>query len=112
MTTVEQLSLDSAPVVEPPMPARPRTVDERYAAWVKANPGILDEIAKTARQLRGKGHRPSVNRCFEEMRERVHTVGDEFVMNNTYRAPAARDVMDRCPDLAGVFETRRRKAAR
>lgn len=104
--TVEQLSLDSAPVVEPP---RPPSLDDRYRAWLAANPSILTEIAKTARQLRDKGKRLSINRCFEEMRERVHTVGGEFVMNNSFRAPAARDVMVRFSDLAGVFETRRRK---
>lgn len=110
--TAEQLTLDSAPVVDPPVPPRPLSLDDRYRRWVEDNPHVLDEIADTARQLSDRGKRLSINRCFEEMRERVHTVGDEFVMNNSYRAPAARDVMARHADLAGVFETRRRKASR
>lgn len=109
--SVEQLSLDSAPVV-PRVPPRPLTVEERYERWIAANPHVIGAVADTARQLRGQGRRVSINRCFEEMRERIHTVGDEYVLNNSFRPLVARAVMDRFEDLAGVFETRRRKGGR
>jgi hypothetical protein len=37
----------------------------------------------------------------------LSTRGDEFKLNNDYRAPYARLIMRREPDLDGLFETRR-----
>ncbi|HEY5316508.1 MAG TPA: hypothetical protein VIJ20_00910 [Solirubrobacteraceae bacterium] len=36
----------------------------------------------------------------------LKTEGDPFKLNNDYRAPYARMMMEREPDLAGLFETR------
>lgn len=104
--TAEQLTLDAAPdVTGSSVPS----LDDRYRIWLADNPTVLDEIAATARQLRTAGKRVSINRCFEEMRERVHTVGDKYVLNNSYRALAARDVMGHYPDLNGMFRLRERR---
>lgn len=105
--TVEQLSLDAQPTVK--MPARPETLDQRYARWLRENPGMLDEIARTTRELRAvTGRAPTIAKVWEELRDRVWTTGEPFRWDNSLRALAARDVMDRYPDLAGVFRLRRR----
>lgn len=87
-------------------------LDVRYADWLADHPGIIDVLADTARQLVAKGKRPTMNRCFEECRERVHTVGDEYAMNNSFRSFASRDVMELHPDLDGLFRIRKSKADR
>lgn len=87
----EQLTMQlrpASPVVRSKLP-----LDERYRLWIADNPTILDEFAATARQLIDAGKRCSINRIFEECRERVHTVGDEYVLNNSFRAFAARDLI-------------------
>jgi hypothetical protein len=41
------------------------------------------------------------------MRDRVHTTGSVYRMNNTWRAPAARHVIRLHPEFAAIIETRR-----
>lgn len=57
--------------------------------------------------------RLSINMLFEVMRyhRKLQTAGDDYLLNNDYRALYARMLMEREPELAGLFETRRRKAA-
>jgi hypothetical protein len=102
--TAEQLALDHAPVkvVRHKLPP-----EEQWRLTVADNPWLPAELAATARQLLDLGKRVSINRVFEECRERVHTVGDEFALNNTIRAAASRHLMAHYADLAGVFETRK-----
>ena len=87
-------------------------LDVRYRDWIAENPHVLGVLADTARQLRDQGARVSISRVFEEVRERVRTRGDEYQLNNSFRAFTARDLMDRYPDLDGLFRTRRSKADR
>lgn len=86
------------------------TPQEQWDAALAANPWLLGEVVRTLRQLWDAGKRPSMNRCWEEMRERVHTTGSEYRMDNTWRAPAARHVIRTHPEFAGVIEARRSRA--
>lgn len=102
---IEQLTLDCAPeLVTTP---RRGTPEEQWEAAVAANPWLVGEVVRTLRQLVDAGKRPTMNRCWEEMRDRVHTTGSEYRMNNTWRAPAARHVIRLHPEFATVIETRR-----
>jgi hypothetical protein len=83
--------------------------EERWRAFLSENPHIPGEIAATARQLRDLGVRVSINRVFEEMRERVRTVGSTYRLDNSLRAPAARYVMRLYPDLDGAFRLREQR---
>lgn len=105
----EQLTLDSAPVVD----VARSPLEARYRHWLAANPWVLDEVARTTRQLiAATGTHPTIAQVWEELRHRHHTAGDTYRFNNSWRAFASRDVMDRHPDLAGVFRVRRSKADR
>lgn len=99
----DQLTLDGA-VAE--IDRRKLPPAEQWHLFKGDNPHVLPEIRCTAVQLLDAGRRCSINRVFEEMRERVHTIGDEYRLNNSFRAPAARDAMATYPELADVFETR------
>jgi hypothetical protein len=102
---IEQLTFESQP--ELVHTVRRGTPQEQWDAAVAANPWLVGEVVRTLRQLVDAGKRPSLNRAFEEMRERVHTTGSEYRMNNTWRAPAARHVIRLHPEFATVIETRR-----
>lgn len=108
---VEQLTLESAPVVHVDRAKPPRTPDEKWAAFLAANPHVLDQLADAARQLSKGGKRVSINRVFEELRERIHTTGDTWRLNNTYRRPAAEALIARWPaEFADLFELRKRRS--
>lgn len=105
--TAEQLALDAQPTVA--HDGRRPPLDVRYRDWLAANPAALAEVARTTRDLAATtGRRPTIARVWEELRDRVHTTGQPFRWDNSYRALAARDVMELYPDLAGVFRLRRR----
>lgn len=102
----EQLTLDAAPEVDHD-PGRSPSLQERFDTWLADNPHVFAEVVRVARHFRDAGDRVSINRVFEELRERLVTVGDRYRLNQDWRAPMARLVMDRCPDLDGYFATRR-----
>ena len=59
--------------------------------------------------MRDRGiRRTGIAAIFERLRwlYRLQTQGEEYRLNNTFRAYYARMVMERCPDLAGFFEVR------
>ena len=82
------------------------------AAWEEckeAQPGLLPELARLARELKAMGrNRYSINGLFEILRwETRHTTGDlQLKINNNHRAFAARDLMQLYPDLEGFFALR------
>lgn len=80
--------------------------DELYGLFVAEHPAFLAAVASTARQLEAKGRRLSINLVFEEMRQRVHTEGDIYALNNTMRAPTTRALVKAYPEFEGKFRTR------
>lgn len=100
-----QLTLDDATAV--PVDRRKLPPAQRWELFAADNPAAVAEVVSTARQLRDSGLRVSIARVWEELRERVHTVGEEYRLDNSLRAPAARALMATYPDLDGVFQTRR-----
>lgn len=88
------------------------TIQERFDAWLAANPDVYTEIVRLARQAKDAGR----NRCgMKELWEvarwhlKLKTRGDERRLNNDFCAPAVRLIQEREPDLAHLFETRRRR---
>lgn len=82
----------------------------RFALFHAANPHVYDHLVRLARQGKRSGAaRLGIGQLFEVLRWRymLATRGDEFKLNNDYRAPYARLIMEREPDLDGVFELRR-----
>lgn len=104
----EQLAFDAAGEVA--MPRRPRTVREKYQRWLNANPTGLAEVAAVTRAMSAhNGKAPTIAQVWDELRTRRITDGPEHHWDNTLRAPVARGVMRRYPDLDGTFPTRKSK---
>lgn len=71
---------------------------------------VMDELIRLAREFVTRGRRLSINALFEAIRLRSFFLADVREtpkLNNNFRAWYAREIMRRCPDLAGRFETRR-----
>lgn len=101
-----------------PLPLRPRLPGEqrpplnaRFAEYHAANPHVYEQLVKLARRATGAGaKRLGIAQLFEVLRWRTMLATrdpDGFKLNNDYRAPYARMMMEREEDLAGVFELRR-----
>ena len=105
MSAAEQLTFESQPDLV--ITSRRGTPQEQWDRAVAANPWLIGEVVRTLRQLADAGKRPTMNRAWEEMRERVHTRGAEWRMNNTWRAPAARHVIRLHPEFASIIQTRK-----
>lgn len=91
-------------------------LEQRFWAFHAANPHVYEEIVKRAHEWRRRhGHRKlAIATIFEVVRwfHAMETTDTEpYRLNNSYRALYARLVMEREPDLAGVFETRQLHAA-
>lgn len=95
--------------------AAPASLQARFTAWLDANPRVYGEVVRLAREWRAvhPGRPCGIARIFELLRWDMEMRAHDGVaaLNNDYRAPMARLVMQREPDLAGVFETRARRSA-
>ena len=99
-----------APIVHPDRDPGWRALSnqERYALFAQKNPHVYRALVASARYLRSRGvKRMGIALLFERLRwQYLETHGDPYLLNNTYRAFYARDIMAREADLADVFETR------
>lgn len=89
------------------------TIEERFESFHNSNPHVYRAICILARDLRDKGaKRLGMKMLFEYLRvSRMRTSGRDFKLNNSYTSRYARLLIDSEPDLAGLFETRRKLAA-
>lgn len=88
------------------------SIATRFAEFHVANPHVYAELVMLARRARRTGNpKLGIAQLFEVLRwRRMLATSDahsDFKLNNVYRAPYARMIMAREPDLAGCFETRR-----
>lgn len=89
------------------------TLTERFLRFHELNPHVYQALRRLALDLARNGRsRIGIGMLFEVMRWQrlVATTGEEWLLNNDYRAPYARLLMASEPELAGIFETRRSKA--
>lgn len=112
----QQASLFDRPVNTTPM--RPvvavqhregETLDDRFAAWLAANPQVLSAFIALARQAQRAGLRKfGAKAVVERLRWEyaIQTGGSEFKFDNRFTSRLARVAVDRAPDLAGLFEFR------
>lgn len=90
---------------------QPRSLEHRFRQFHEMNPWVFDELVRLTRELKSRGHRRvGIGMLFEVLRwhhmRATDDPGSEFKLNNSYRSRYARLIMDECPDLRGVFETR------
>lgn len=105
MTAVEQLDIYSVPTVVPDV--RPRTPQQKWEAFVTANPHAKPAIVDCCEQLHDQGLRVTIAVVWEELRTRVRTSGELYRWDNSLRAPAAAWLRDDYPDLAVHMRTRK-----
>jgi hypothetical protein len=96
--------------------ARPRTIDERFRAFDRANPHVYPTLVRLAREMMAAGHRRvGIGHLWEVMRWELHTktarAEGDFKLNDHYRSRYARRIVEEHPDLAPMFELRRLRAA-
>jgi hypothetical protein len=84
-------------------------LERRFREWIAENPQVYSGIVALAREAKARGRRKyAIAALYEVLRWQrgFETTGDSWKLNNDFRAPLARLVMEREPDLAGFFETR------
>ena len=89
----------------------PGKLERQWLACKKANPWLIPKLAKMARELKNCGHdHYGISGLFEALRWESYETGDlGLKINNNHRAFAARDLMERYPDLKGFFRIRLKK---
>jgi hypothetical protein len=107
---VPPLSHDPAWLVAPLTP-----LEQRFKAFHEQNPAIYRRLEMRAVHESNQGaSRLSIAKLAEQLRAdvTVQTVGDEFKINNSFRALYARLLIHRNPELNGKFEVRERRESR
>ena len=90
---------------------------DRWQAFHYANPWVMEQLTKMARNLRARGtHHYGIAALWEVLRYNRLMNSDDptsnFKLNDHYRAYYAREIMRRNADLDGFFATRRSEADR
>lgn len=89
------------------------TIEERFCSFHAANPHVYRELRSMALSIRRRGAtRYGIAGLFEVLRYRysLQTSGDDYKLNNDFRALYARLLMRHEPELDGFFETRCRRS--
>ncbi len=89
------------------------TIQERFEAFHRANPWVYFALVKLAQDQRLHGRKVGMKMLFEVLRwqwMRKTTSEDEFKLNNDFHSRYARLIMERNPDLAGMFQLRKLKS--
>lgn len=102
-----QLELAALRITQPAY-ERGQTLEERFEMFNAANPHVYAELKRMALAAQARGVRHyGIAALFEVMRfSALMTTGEEFKLNNSYRAFFARKLMADVPALEGFFETR------
>lgn len=85
---------------------------ERFINYHKQNPQVWELFQKFAFQAINAGRKKmGAALIFERIRWHlsIETIGDDFKMNNNYRADYARMFNEKFPEHHDFFETRERK---
>ena len=86
------------------------TIDERFEAFARSNPAIVNLFEELALQSVRRGRRRvGAKAIVEVIRWSYDLVSDDpdgFKINNVFTSRLARIVAERNPELRGVFETR------
>jgi hypothetical protein len=94
--------------------ANDNSLDARFARFHVANPHVYAELVRLAREARQAGRtKLGAKELYEVARWhlKLRTRGDvEYRLNNSWTALYARLIQQQEPDLAHLFETRRRRA--
>lgn len=90
------------------------TIDARFAQFHRENPIVYKTLVRLAREARDAGKtRVGIKALAERARWDLWlaTRGDDFKINNSLISRYVRLIVAQEPDLAGMFELRRLRAA-
>lgn len=99
----------AAPGTAHELPPEPEpSLDDKFAAYHQAHPEVLYALIELARRERFSGRtRLGMKDLFEQYRKTsASTKDDGLRINNSMSSRYARLLVDRCPDLRGLFELR------
>lgn len=92
---------------KPPAP----TIQQKFDEFHRNNPHVYDALVRLARQAQRRGHsKIGIELLFAIVRwEHMMTTTDQsgFKLNDHYTSRYARLIMEREPDLRGIFRTRK-----
>jgi hypothetical protein len=95
-----------------------RTIDERFAEFHAANPQVYAELLRLARTAHGRGwNHIGIRMLWEVLRwnvvvmRTVPNLDDDFKLNDHFHSRYVRLLVEKEPDLAGLFEMRRLRAS-
>jgi hypothetical protein len=103
--TAEQLMLPDAREVATVRSKLPPV--EQWELACADNPHLKRAVVDCAVQLAEQGRRVTVAVLWEELRSRIHTVGDVYQLNNTWRRPAAEWLVSVRPEFASSIKLRK-----
>jgi hypothetical protein len=87
---------------------------DSYRRFHRENPAVYSTLVALARrwQRRHPGRKCGIGMLYEVARWTIEmqTKGEPLKLNNNYRAFYAREIMDREPDLEGIFDIRRQRS--
>jgi hypothetical protein len=113
--TLEQAATqpdDLARIRRRPPREKRQTIQERFEAFHRANPGVYTLLVELARDVKARGKSTyGMKAIFERARWFYHIErGDEdFKLNNSYTAFYSRIIMLQERDLEGFFTTREQR---
>ncbi len=97
------------------LPLFGRSIQERFEEFHRANPAVYALLVRFAREAHAAGARGvGIGALWERLRWHVAVEvrsGDGYRLNNDYRSRYARLIAGEHPELAGLFETRKLRAA-
>lgn len=104
--------LDLSPLVEPTYEPE-QSLADRYAAFISANPNVLDVFEALTAQWLNAGHdRVGLKAVAEKARwESGLRMSAEWKINNSFVAFIARDLLVRRPEWSNAITTRAQRAA-
>jgi hypothetical protein len=92
-----------------------QTIQERFENYIANNPKVVDAYLRFAREVMSRGYqRYSTSALTERCRWHfnVEIKGNEqFKISNDYRSRMARYLMEKYPDLNGLFRIRSLRSA-
>jgi hypothetical protein len=91
------------------IPTNQSKIEAAFVKFHTQHPEVYYELVRLARKAKARGHdRIGIGMLYEVLRWNylVDHIDATPKMNNNYRAYYARLIMDREPDLAGIFNTR------
>ena len=88
---------------------QPKSIQERFEAWLDANPDFWPLFVQYAREVKEQHAHYGARAIVERVRwhTAIHTHGEPFKINDHFAPRLARKLKEEYPEFQGFFEFRR-----